>query len=65
MIPKIESLLLLAKFEDGIVRQVITTEEDQIYILSTIANNNKSIRVVEDEVNGIDWESKFKLTDKL
>lgn len=64
MTPKIESLLLLAKFDDGLVRQIITTEEDQIYILHGIASNG-SINVVEEPEKGIDWDSKFNLSEDI
>ena len=60
---KIESLLLLAKFDNGIVRQVITDETDQKNILNYLEYTHSTVKVVNTEV-GIDWECKFNLNIK-
>ena len=58
---KIESLLLLAKFDDGVVRQVLTDRTDQMSIINYLCYTHNAVRVQEGEV-GIDWECKFNLT---
>lgn len=62
MTPKIESLLILAKFDDGVVRQVITDKADQKEILSHLIYTHQTIRVIEN-VEGIDWECSFNLLE--
>jgi hypothetical protein len=63
MNPKIESLLLLAKFNDGIVRQVITDESDQKNILNYLEYTHTTLKVINSEI-GIDWDCKFNLNIK-
>jgi hypothetical protein len=58
----IESLLLLVKFNDGIVRQVITDETNQKSILNYLSYTHSALKVLDSEV-GIDWDSKINLSE--
>ena len=61
---RICNFLLLAKFEDGVVRQVVTNKEQQLYIASILmqTSEHEQVVVTSDPV-GIDWDSPISLIE--
>lgn len=57
--PKIENIIVLAKFTDGKIRQLIASDKEQLTLLSTFT---KGIKVIEEPLTNISWESDIKLT---
>lgn len=62
-VPRLVNFLLLGKFTDGSVRQVITTEEQQRYLVNLLIQTSKDgkLQVHEPIIESLDWENKFDL----
>jgi hypothetical protein len=62
-VPRLVNFLLLGKFSDGSVRQVITTEEQQRYLINLLIQTSKDgkVQVHEPIIESLDWEDKFDL----
>ena len=60
--PRLCNFLLLAKFDDGVVRQVITNKDQQLIIASALMSTSDTgqLTVTETPVP-IDWDSPIKL----
>lgn len=60
---KIHSFLIMAKLSDGTIRQVVTTKLQQQYLVSLLmkTSNDGKILISEETLEGVDWESDFKL----
>jgi hypothetical protein len=57
------NFLLLGKFEDGNIRQFITTEEEELSIVAllVVMSKNGKSTVLETPICGIDWECSINL----
>ena len=53
---KIERIAIIAKFVDGTVRQVLTTDEQENMILDAMVqmDKDKRLKVIEEPIQGID-----------
>lgn len=62
-VPRLVNFLLLGKFTDGSVRQVLTTEEQQRYLVNLLIQTSKDgkMQVHEPIIESLDWENKFDL----
>lgn len=62
-VPRLVNFLVLGKFTDGSVRQVITTEEQQRYLVNLLIQTSKDgkLQVHEPIIESLDWENKFDL----
>lgn len=62
-VPRLVNFLVLGKFTDGSVRQVITTEEQQRYLVNLLIQTSRDgkLQVHEPIIESLDWENKFDL----
>lgn len=54
--PKLEHIVIIGKFNDGQCRQIVIDLPTQDVVLSAIIAREKSIRVLETVIEGVDIE---------
>ena len=59
--PTLENIVILGKFSDNHVRQIVCDEAHQILVLTAM----DSIRVIDTPLDGIEWESKVNINKKI
>ena len=64
--PKLMNIIVLAKFSDDKVRQVICNKQQQLNAIAAIRclQDNGTLHVLDEAVEGINWESDVNLSKK-
>lgn len=54
---KIERICIIAKLEDGTIRQVVITKAQQRFVLDAIraTDPNNSVKILESQLEGIEF----------
>ena len=57
--PKIKNIIILGKFSDKKIRQILCNKEQQLAVLNTMAeiHPEKTIHVLDKEIDGVEWDS--------
>lgn len=61
----LKNIIILGKFSDEKVRQIICDEEQQVFALAAVMRHSKNgvNRVIDDPIENISWDSNTDLTE--
>lgn len=64
MSKKIKDLGILAQFDNGVIHQILVSEQQQQYILAYLiqSSRNNSLQVLENPLTSIEWNSTVDLS---
>lgn len=65
--PTLRNIVVLGKFSDNKIRQIICDEIQQLAVINTIrtVQSDGTVHVLEDPMETIDWESEINLSKKI
>ena len=65
--PTLKNIVIFGKFSDNKVRQILCNDQQQISVITTMRNaqSDGTIHVIDDVIEGIEWESEINIHEKI